>query len=44
MVGIFGKTVAAIITAVLGLALGCFALLSKDDENDDDKVIPAKVV
>lgn len=44
MVGIFGKTVAAIITAVLGLALGCFALLSKDDEEDDDKIIPTKVV
>lgn len=41
MVGVFGKTVAAIITAVIGLLAGIFIIRSKDDE-DEDKIIPTK--
>lgn len=42
MVSIFGKTVAAIITAILGIFAGIFIILSKDDDDDRDKIIPTK--
>lgn len=42
MVGIFGQTIAAIITALLGLGIGIFVIVSKDDEEEKDKIIPPK--
>ncbi len=40
MVGIFGKTVAAIITLVLGAILALFTLFSKDDDDEDKEKEP----
>lgn len=42
MVGIFGKTVAAVITAVAGLIVAGFIALTKDDEEDKDKIAPTQ--
>lgn len=43
MVGIFGKLVAAIITAVTGLVAGIFVALNKDDyDSEEDRIIPTR--
>ncbi|UUV20870.1 hypothetical protein [Paenimyroides aestuarii] len=41
MIGIFGKTVAAIISLVIGLLAAIFVLWSKD-EDESEKIIPTK--
>ncbi|RPD39633.1 hypothetical protein [Chitinophaga barathri] len=44
MTGIFGKIIAAVITAVIGIA-GCFFLIvDKDDEGNKDKIVESKKV
>ncbi len=42
MVGIFGKTVAAIITLVIGAGISIFSLFSKDDEDEEKEPIEPK--